>query len=89
MDVFSQLVYTIGRITREHFRMLGAGYLVGKDGKVATTHHVACGNDANLAILAPYLENLNEFQDIADNHRVLIPVNLKALPPAQLMLADR
>lgn len=66
MDVFTQLVCTIGRLTPDHVQMLGTGFFVSKDGLSATTHHVTGGNDQNLVVLAPHISKLNDYQDMAD-----------------------
>ncbi len=66
MDVFTQLVCTIGGLTPDHVQMLGTGFFVSKDGLSATTHHVTGGNDQNLVVLAPHISKLNDYQDMAD-----------------------
>ncbi len=66
MNIFTQLVLLIGKITPDHVQLLGTGFLVGNDGKIVTTKHVVGAEDKNLVILAPHITNMNEYQDLSD-----------------------
>ncbi|MEB1489420.1 serine protease [Xanthomonas campestris pv. campestris] len=81
MDFFTQLVYVIGRVTPSGVEMLGTGFLVSRDGVIATTHHVVGSSDANLVILAPHANDLNAFQDLSDTSCRTIPVAIKEIDP--------
>lgn len=81
MDFFTQLVYVIGRVTPSGVEMLGTGFLVSRDGVIATTHHVVGSSDANLVILAPHTNDLNAFQDLSDTSCRTIPVAIKEIDP--------
>lgn len=65
-NLFTQLVLIVGRITSNGVQMLGTGFLVTKDGRVATTRHVVGTEDANLVVLVPHITDINEFQDLSD-----------------------
>jgi S1-C subfamily serine protease len=81
MDIFTQLVFTIGRITPNGVSMLGTGFLARADGVIITTHHVTGGNDANLVILAPHIGSLNGYQDLSDNRCVPAPATIVEIDP--------
>lgn len=66
MNVFTQISFVIGKISTNSVTMLGTGFLVTKDGKIATSKHVIGDNDSNLVILMPKLKNINEYQDTTD-----------------------
>ena len=67
MDLFTQLVVTVGRITPNHVEMLGTAFLVSNTGHLATSRHVIGDNPAGLVILAPHIRQINDYQDVSDN----------------------
>jgi hypothetical protein len=81
MNVFTQLVYVVGRVAPDGVKMLGTGFLIKQDGCIATTRHVTGASDANLVILAPHTNNLNEFQDLSDNSCHPVPVKIVEIDP--------
>lgn len=81
MNIFTQLVYVVGRVTPDHVEMLGSAFLVSQDGHIVTTHHVTGPNDANLVILAPHINNINAYQDLSDNRCNTIPVRIVEIDP--------
>lgn len=81
MNIFTQLVYVIGRVTPNSVEMLGTGFLVGRDGVIATTHHVVGSSDVNLVILTPHTNDINAFQDLSDTSCRTIPVAIKEIDP--------
>lgn len=66
MDIFTQLVLLVGKITPDHVQLLGTGFLIKEDGHIVSTRHVVGKEDANLVILAPHITNINEYQDLSD-----------------------
>ena len=81
MNIFTQLVYVVGRVTPNHVEMLGTAFLVSRDGLIATTHHVTGSTDSNLVILAPHMTDINAFQDLSDTSCRTIPVSIKEIDP--------
>lgn len=91
MNIFTQLVYVVGRVTPNHVEMLGTAFLVSRDGLIATTHHVTGSTDSNLVVLAPHMTNINAFQDLSDTSCRTIPVSIKEIDPIRdlaLLKAD-
>ncbi|MFC1750282.1 serine protease [Pseudomonadota bacterium] len=81
MNIFTQLVYVVGAVTPTHVEMLGTAFLVSSQGDIATTHHVIGSTEKNLVILAPHINNINEFQDLSDTSCQTIPVSVKEIDP--------
>jgi hypothetical protein len=91
MNIFTQLVYVVGRVTPNHVEMLGTAFLVSRDGLIVTTHHVTGSADSNLVVLAPHVNNINAFQDLSDTSCRTIPVSIKEIDPIRdlaLLKAD-
>lgn len=91
MNVFTQLVYVVGRVTPNHVKMLGTGFLVSPNGYIVTTHHVTGSNDANLVVLAPHITNINAYQDLSDTRCATIPARIAEIDPIRdltLLKAD-
>jgi S1-C subfamily serine protease len=66
MNIFTQIVVVIGKITPNGVSMLGTGFIISKDGKIATTKHVVGSDPSNLVILAPHISDINAYQDTSD-----------------------
>lgn len=81
MNIFTQLVYVVGKVTPNHVEMLGTGFLVSGQGHIATTHHVTGSADSNLVVLAPHINNLNSYQDLSDTRCQTIPVSVQEIDP--------
>jgi S1-C subfamily serine protease len=77
MNLFTQTVLLIGRITPDHVELLGTGFLISKDGKVVTTKHVVGNSDAGLCVLLPHITDINSYQDTTDSS--VKPVNAKVI----------
>lgn len=67
MDLFTQLVSLVGRVTPNHIQLLGTAFMVGADGKYATAKHVIGDNHNGLVILAPHIQRINDYQDTTDS----------------------
>ena len=81
MDIFTQLVLTVGRIAPDHVVLLGTGFIVSADGKVVTTHHVTGGDDRGLVVLAPHIRCLSDYQDVADNRCSTAAAKISEIDP--------
>jgi len=81
MDIFTQLVLIVGRITPQGVNMLGTGFIINKDGFIATTAHNVSGEDKGLVILAPHIKNINEYQDMSDLSCQPIPATIAEIDP--------
>ena len=66
MDIFTQFVSIIGRVTPNHIELLGTAFMVSNDGKYVTAKHVIGDNHNGLVVLAPHIQQINEFQDVTD-----------------------
>lgn len=81
MNIFTQLVLIVGRITPDHVQMLGTGFLVQNDGYIATTHHVAGSDDSNLVVLAPHISDINAFQNLSDTSCRPVAAKIQEIDP--------
>lgn len=79
---FTQITFIIGHITPTGVvKMLGTGFLVSNDGKVATARHVVGNIHDNLCILMPNISDINTYQDVADNKCQAIPAIVEEINP--------
>jgi hypothetical protein len=83
MDLFSQLVLLVGRVTPAYVQLLGTGFLIREDGLVATTFHVIGTDPSQLVVLAPHISNLNAYQDLSDTSCQTIPAQVKEIDPVR------
>lgn len=81
MDIFTQLVLIVGRLTPDGVQMLGTGFLLTNDGKLVTTRHVVGSDDTNLVIIAPHIRNINEYQDLTDDRVRPIESSIEEIHP--------
>lgn len=81
MNIFTQLVLIVGRITPQGVNMLGTGFIITPNGLIVTTAHNVSGDDKNLVILAPHITNINEYQDVSDTRCKPVPVVIKEIDP--------
>jgi len=80
VQLFTQQVVTIGKVTPQHVQMLGTGFFISEN-KVATTRHVVGNNNDGLVILAPHINNINAYQDTSDNSCRPIQANIVEIDP--------
>lgn len=76
MDVFTQLVVTIGRISPNGVEMLGTGFIVRAPDTIVTPRHVIGDSDNGLVILMPRIESFSQYQDTSDNRCMSFPVKI-------------
>ena len=81
MNVFTQFVLTVGRISPDGVQMLGSGFLLSSDGKIGTTSHIINNNDSRLVVLLPHINNINNYQDISNNTCKKIDVEVLEIDP--------
>ncbi len=80
MQLFTQQVVTIGKITPQHVQMLGTGFFISSN-KVATTRHVVGNQDEGIVILAPHINDINAYQDTSDNRCKPIQARIADIDP--------
>ncbi|MEZ6952595.1 MULTISPECIES: serine protease [unclassified Aeromonas] len=81
MDVFTQFVAIVGRMTPSHVEMLGTAFMISSNGSYATSRHVI-GNDPNgLVILAPNIKRIDEYQDVSDTSCQPLSVTVLEIDP--------
>lgn len=78
---FTQITLIIGRFTPSGINMLGSGFVVSNNGKVATARHVIGNLTEGLCILMPHISNIDSYQDVADNVCQPIPVTVEEINP--------
>jgi hypothetical protein len=81
MNIFTQLVYVVARLTPTGAQMLGTGFLVSTAGHIVTTQHVTGPSGAGLVVLAPHISNINDYQDLSDIRCMPIPVQVAEMDP--------
>lgn len=81
MNLFTQIVVVIGKITPNKVSMLGTGFIISNDGMIVTTKHVVGSDPSNLVILAPHITHINSYQDTSDTRCQPIQTNLLEMDP--------
>ena len=73
-----QFVLAVGRAAPEGLKLLGSAFLVAP-GKFATTRHVSGGDETNLALVAPRISTLLDYEDTANTQVRLAPARITAI----------
>ena len=81
MNIFTQLVYVVGKLTPTGVQMLGTGFLVSKEGHIVTSHHVTGSENSNLVVLAPHISDINSYQDIDNNQCTPLSTTITDIDP--------
>lgn len=81
MDIFTQMVFVVGKIQTNTVQMLGTGFLISTDGKIVTSRHVVGNDDKNLVILAPHINSFDQYQDTTDNRCNTVPARILEVDP--------
>lgn len=66
MDMFTQQVLLVGRVTPDALQLLGTAFFVGIDGVLVTSRHVVGSNTNGLVVVMPNIRQLNSYQDVSD-----------------------
>ncbi|GAB3110011.1 hypothetical protein GCM10027055_08750 [Janibacter alkaliphilus] len=80
MGDVSQVVFAVGRPGPGGLSLLGTAFAVGTR-RLATAYHVTGADDDGLAIVAPRVSNMREYQDTSDTRVQTIPVRIVAADP--------
>lgn len=78
----SQVVYALGRVEPSGLNLLGTAFAVAPN-RVATAFHVVGGDDRNLAMVAPKVASLTDYQDTSDLSVQLIALRMTAADPVR------
>lgn len=81
MNIFSQIVVPVGRVTPQGVSMLGTAFFIKKDGFLITPSHVINNNDKELVILMPHLVDFNQYQDLSDTSCQMIAAEIFEIDP--------
>lgn len=81
MDIFTQFVATVGRMTPSHVEMLGTAFMISSNGSFVTSRHVIGDNPNGLVILAPHIQRIDEYQDVTDTRCQPVSVNVLEMDP--------
>lgn len=80
-DIFTQIVFTIGKVSDRGIEMLGTGFLTSDGKHIATPRHVVGDENDNLAIIIPSITSLNQYQDTTINQCSFANVTIKSSDP--------
>lgn len=81
MDIFTQFVATVGRMTPSHVEMLGTAFMISSNGSYVTSRHVIGDNPNGLVILAPHIQRIDEYQDVTDTRCQPVSANVLEIDP--------
>lgn len=80
-DLFTQIVFTIGKVSDRGIEMLGTGFLTSDGKHIVTPRHVVGDENDNLAIIIPSITSLNQYQDTTINQCSFAYVTIKSSDP--------
>jgi hypothetical protein len=66
-DIFTQIVFTIGKVSDRGIEMLGTSFLTSDGKHIVTPRHVVGDENDNLAIIIPSITSLDQYQDTTIN----------------------
>lgn len=80
---FTQITLVVGKRdnTSGLIQMLGSGFLISNDGKIATARHVVGNETEGLCVLMPHIPNINAYQDVSDTSCRPAPAIIKEINP--------
>lgn len=81
MNIFTQIIVVVGKITPNGVSMLGSGFIVTNDCKIVTTPHIVGDSDKELVVLAPHIKDINEYQDTMDARCQPTPAKIIEIDP--------
>lgn len=80
-DIFTQIVFTIGKVSDRGIEMLGTGFLTSDGKHIVTPRHVVGDENDNLAIIIPSITSLDQYQDTTINQCSFANVTIKSSDP--------
>jgi len=75
-DMFLKMVFPIGKKQSDGVALLGTCFLIGTDGLVATTAHVAPPDAEELVLIIPESNSANDYQDLDNDKLRCIDIEL-------------
>ncbi len=81
MDIFSQIIFVIGRRMDNIINMLGTCFVIKSGKYLVVPRHVIGDSDENLSIILPSIESINEYQDTTIKSCNFIDVKIIASDP--------
>lgn len=80
-DIFTQIVFTIGKVSDRGIEMLGTSFLTSDGKHIVTPRHVVGDENDNLAIIIPSITSLDQYQDTTINQCSFANVTIKSSDP--------
>lgn len=80
-DIFTQIVFTIGKVSDRGIEMLGTGFLTSDGKHIVTPRHVVGDENDNLAIIIPSITSLDQYQDTTINQCNFANMTIKSSDP--------
>lgn len=80
-NAIPNVVFAVGRMGTAGVHLTGTAFSLNQPGFFATASHVAGTDDSGLVLCFKKLDNLNDYQDTADNSMQVFPVKIAASDP--------